>query len=136
MAPEIDKSGIEIKLFIFLLFSLLRKTILLFKIVCLLFTNNFILGKYEPLCGSDCATYFNYCELQNKNCQQGTNYYKFSDNFCPLFCKFCKTQYSVSFSKTQRNIFHNYNHAFQPIKHQIFFCSFLIFISPLHIIST
>ena len=41
---------------------------------------------YDPLCGSDCVTYFNYCQLEHKNCLYGTSYTRFLDGpFCPSF---------------------------------------------------
>jgi len=41
---------------------------------------------YNPLCGSDCVTHFNYCQLELKNCLYGTSYTRFLDgSFCPDF---------------------------------------------------
>jgi len=41
---------------------------------------------YDPLCGSDCVTHFNYCQLELKNCLYGTSYTRFLDgSFCPEF---------------------------------------------------
>ncbi|KAL5263437.1 hypothetical protein ACHWQZ_G008720 [Mnemiopsis leidyi] len=41
---------------------------------------------YSPLCGSDCVTHFNYCQLEYKNCLYGTSYTRFLDgSFCPDF---------------------------------------------------
>ena len=49
---------------------------------------------YNPLCGSDCVTHFNYCQLEQKNCLRGTKYTSFlKGSFCPLFTppKFVET---------------------------------------------
>lgn len=41
---------------------------------------------YDPLCGSDCVTHFNFCQLELKNCLYGTAYTRFLDgSFCPDF---------------------------------------------------
>lgn len=41
---------------------------------------------YDPLCGSDCVTHFNFCQLELKNCLYGTSYTRFLDSrFCPDF---------------------------------------------------
>ena len=41
---------------------------------------------YDPMCGSDCVTHFNYCQLALKNCLHGTSYNRFLDSsFCPEF---------------------------------------------------
>lgn len=43
-------------------------------------------SSYNPLCGTDCVTHFNYCQLQHKNCLYGTSYTRFLDGkFCPQF---------------------------------------------------
>ena len=49
---------------------------------------------YNPLCGTDCVTHFNYCQLEHKNCLRGTKYTSFlKGTFCPLFTppKFIET---------------------------------------------